>query len=212
MPMAVSEWDMRLSRYVNFVDLAVGAIVLVAIVLPAREMYASPAPKTDTFALGLAEAHAMARPSDGRAVDDLTRRLGAAGFKDWAIEAGIRGSARTQGSPDRWRALLATSVAYVDHLDVVQALDYANQALAACDGATACPSWEQIRMKLYQQHLDAGVKSGIDPHRGPAAIKAFRHAGESGLRQIHLGGRDVSPPVPSGAGSGAGSGSAHTSP
>lgn len=202
---------MRLSRYVNFVDLAVAAIVLVAIVLPAREMYASPAQKTDAFATGLAEARAMLHPADGAAVDDLSRRLGAAGFKDWAIEAGVRGSARTQGAPDRWRALLATSVAYVDHLDVIPALDYANQALAACDRATTtCPSWEQIRIQLYQQHLDAGVKSGIDPHKGPAAIQAFRHAGESGLRQIHLGGRDVTPPAPAPA---AGSGSSgHTSP
>ena len=28
-------------------------------------------------------------------------------------------------------------------------------------------------MKLYQQHLDAGVKSGIDPRRGPEAAKAY---------------------------------------
>ncbi|HMG55851.1 MAG TPA: hypothetical protein VK601_20265, partial [Kofleriaceae bacterium] len=92
-------------------------------------------------------------------------------------------------------------------------LDYANRALSAChsvetgDGGRppACPSWEQVRMKLYQQHLDAGVKSGIDPHRGPAAAQAFRRAGESALRQIHLGGHDVErpaatpPPPPSSA-------------
>lgn len=211
---------MRLSRFVNFVDLAVAAIVLVAIALPAREMYASPAQKgteAEQFAVGLAEARTMARPADGAAIDDVSRRLGAAGFKDWAIEVAARGSDRSKGSPNRWRALLATSVAYVDRLDVVPALDYANQALAACDRAAAgaCPSWEQIRMTLYQQHLDAGVKSGIDPHRGPAAIQAFRRAGESGLRQIHLGGRDAVP-APTGSGSGsaasAGSGSAHTSP
>lgn len=201
---------MRLSRFVNFVDLAVAVVVLVAIILPAREMYASPVQKgtpAEQFAIGLAEARTMARPTDGAAVDDLSRRLGASGFKDWAIEVAIRGSERGKASPDRWRALLATSVAYVDRLDVVPALDYANQALAACDSAQAgaCPSWEQIRMKLYQQHLDAGVKSGIDPHKGPAAIRAFRQAGESGLRQIHLGGRDVTPPA-------TGSGSGHTSP
>jgi hypothetical protein len=45
-------------------------------------------------------------------------------------------------------------------------------------------------MKLYQQNLDAGVKSGIDPHRGPEAAKAFRRAGEGALRQIRLGGHD----------------------
>ena len=46
-------------------------------------------------------------------------------------------------------------------------------------------------MELYQQHLDAGVRSGIDPRRGPEAAKAFRQAGERALRPIHLGGHDV---------------------
>jgi hypothetical protein len=193
---------MHLSRFVGLVDLAVATVVLVMIVLPPREMYASAAQKAtpaDQFALALAEARTMAHPDDGAAVDELARRLGAAGFKDWAIEAAVRGSERAPSSPTRWRALLATSVAFVDRLDVVPALDYANRALAACqsvetpqDGRpAACPSWEQIRMKLYQQHLDAGVKSGIDPRRGPEAAKAFRRAGESALRQIHLGGHDV---------------------
>jgi hypothetical protein len=193
---------MHLSRFVGLVDLAVAAVVLVMIVLPPREMYAGAAQKgspAEQFALALAEARTMAHPDDGAAVDELSRRLGAAGFKDWAIEAALRGSERAMQSPTRWRALLAASVAFVDRLDVVPALDYANRALSACqsvetadDGRPpACPSWEQVRIKLYHQHLDAGVKSGIDPRRGPEAAKAFRRAGESALRQIHLGGHDV---------------------
>jgi hypothetical protein len=184
---------MPLSRYVGFIDLGIATVVLVTLVLPAREMYASSVDtgsETDRFALALAEARTMAHPQDGLAIDDLSRRLGAAGEKDWAIEAAVRGSERARESPTRWRALLAASVAFVDRLDVIPALDYANRALSACEAhQQACPSWEQIRMKLYQEHLDAGVKSGIDPHRGPAAVQAFRHAGESALRQIHLGGR-----------------------
>jgi hypothetical protein len=188
---------------IGIVDLGVAVIVVVFLILPAQEMYAgSPQKGTESerFALALSEARTMARPDDGAAVDELARRLGAAGFKDWAIEAAIRGSEVTKQSPTRWRALLAASVAYVDRLDVVPALDYANRALSACeDQQQACPSWEQIRMKLYQQHLDAGVKAGIDPHRGPKAAEAFRRAGESALRSIHLGGRDATPaPAPGG--------------
>jgi hypothetical protein len=200
-------------RFVGLVDLGVATVVAVTLLLPAREMYAGPAHKAseaEQFALAVAEARTMARPDDGAAVDDLTRRLGAAGFKDWAIEAGVLGSERAKQSPTRWRALLAASVAFVDRLDVVPALDYANRALAACEEAqTACPSWEQIRMKLYQQNLDAGVKSGIDPHRGPEAAKAFRRAGEGALRQIHLGGRESergsATPAPASGGSATGS-------
>jgi hypothetical protein len=186
---------MQLHRFVGLTDLGVATVVLVTIVLPAREMYAKPAQKgtePEQFALALAEARTMAHPDDGAAIDDLSRRLGAADFKDWAIEAAIHGGERAKQSPTRWRALLATSVAYVDRLDVVPALDYANRALSACDDQQpACPSWEKVRMQLYQQHLDAGVASGIDPRGGPAAAKAFRRAGEGALRQIHLGGHDV---------------------
>jgi hypothetical protein len=131
----------------------------------------------------------MAHPEDGAAVDDLSRRLGLVGEKDWAIMVAVHGSSRASQSPSRWRALLAASVAFIDRLDVVPALDYANRALSACeDHPPACPSWEQIRMKLYQAHLDAGVASGIDPRRNP---EAFRRAGERALRQIHIGGHDV---------------------
>jgi hypothetical protein len=195
--------DMRLLRYVGFIDLGVATVVLVALVLPPREMYASAVgagSDVEQFALALAEARTLARPDDGAAIDDMARRLGAAGEKDWAIEIAVRGSERAKSSPTRWRALLATSVALVDRLDVVPALDYANRALSACDAhPEACPSWERIRMQLYQEQLDAGVKSGIDPHRGPEAAKAFRRASERGLLQIHVGGRGAAgAPAPGG--------------
>jgi hypothetical protein len=187
--------DMQLSRFVGLIDLGVATVVLVTIVLPAREMYASAAHKgtePERFALALAEARTLAHPDDGAAIDDLSRRLGAAGFKDWAIETALHGSERAKQSPTRWRALLATSVAFVDKNDAVPALDYANRALAACeDPQAACPSYEQVRMKQYQHQLAAGVASGIDPRRGPAAVRAFRRAAESVVRQIRLGGHDV---------------------
>lgn len=213
--------DMKLPRFVGMIDLGIATVVLVAVVLPPREMYASDAIKGDEqhqFAVALAEARTIARPSDGLAVEDFARKLGEAGMKDWAIEASTRASERAQSSPTRWRALLAASVAFVDRLDVVPGLDYANRALSACESAqergdaAACPSWEEIRMKLYQQHLDAGVKSGIDPRHNPAG---FRKAGEAALRQIHLGGRETDQGSAAGrntgsasAGSAAGSGGA----
>jgi len=178
--------------------------VIATVLIPARTMYAHSPMKDDEklrFGLALAEARTIAQPTDGGAVSDLTRRLGDVAFKDWAIEAAVRGSERAKGSPSEWRALMAASTAYVDKLDVVPALDYANRALTAChESADACPSWEEIRMKLYQQHLDAGVKSGIDPRRDP---KGFRAAGEAGLRSIRLNSSESeSSSVPSGSGTG----------
>jgi hypothetical protein len=192
---------MALPRHLGFVDLGVLTVVAVALFLPSREMHARNAIKGDEFALALAEARTIARPGDGLAVEDFTRKLGEAGMKDWAIEASVRASERGKDSPTRWRALLAASAAYVEKVDVVNALDYANRALAACElarekgDAAACPSWEEVRMRLYQQHLDAGVRSGIDPRRDP---EGFRRAGESALRQIRINGR---PEIPAGSGS-----------
>jgi hypothetical protein len=181
---------MQPRRFVGLIDIGIAAVILVAIALPAREMYANAVPQgseAERFSLALAEAHAMAHPDDGAAVAELSRRLGASGFKDWAIEAALRGSERA---------------------NVVPGLDYANRALAACEAhQAACPSWEQIRVKLYQQHLDAGVASGIDPHQGPEAVRQFRLAGERALRQIRLGkpGSDRGEVAPSTSPGGAGS-------
>lgn len=191
---------MALSRFISLVDFAVIAVVAVAIFLPPREMYAQNAIKGDEFGVALAEARTMASPGDGKAIEDFTRKLGEAGLKDWAIESGVRLSDRAKDSPTRWRALIAASTAFIEELDVVPALDYANRALAACEvtrekgDAAACPSWEEIRMRLYQQHLDAGVKSGIDPKVDP---KGFRRAGEAALRQIRINGAPAVPPAPS---------------
>jgi hypothetical protein len=189
---------MQLPRFIGVVDLAVATVVAVAIFLPAREMYAAAAQKgsdTDRFELALAEARSIAHPEDGNAVSEVSRRLDEAGFKDWAIESAVHGSAAAAKSPTAWRALLAASVAYVDRLDAVPALEYANRALASCQAtAQSCPSWEEIRMQLYQQHLDAGVKSGIDPHKDP---RGFRRAAEAALRTIHIKTNDQNrAPVP----------------
>jgi hypothetical protein len=180
---------MQLPRYFKLVDLGILTVIAAAVVLPPREMYASEAIKGDDakqFAVALAEARTIVHPQDGRAAEDFARVLGEANQKDWAIDAAVASSERAKGSPTRWRALLAASVAFVDRLDVVPGLDYANRALTACGAESAnCPTWEQIRMELYQQSLDAGVKSGINPHHDP---RGFRKASETNMREIHLGG------------------------
>lgn len=183
---------MRLSRFVGIVDLGVAMVVLVTLVLPAREMYASSAhgsSEADRFAVALAEARTLAHPEDGAAVDELSRRLAVAGETDWAIEVAMRGGERARQSPTRWRALLAASAAFAGRNDAAPALDLVRRALAACrDHEAACPGWERARMKLYHDQLEAGVASGIDPHRDP---EGFRRAGERALHLIHLGGHDA---------------------
>lgn len=177
-----------MKRLFNFVDLGIVAVIVVLAVLPPREMYAAPAIKGDDasqFALAVAEARTIAHPDDGAALAALGHKLGEVKQIDWAVELTAHGAAKMSGSPTAWKGQLAASLARVDRLDVKEGLDYANHALGIChDQPANCPTWEEIRLDLYQQHLDAGVKSGIDPKKDPMG---FRKAGESALREIHLG-------------------------
>lgn len=183
---------MRFVRYVSLIDVVTAVMVLFVLVLPERTMLAAWAAKggqAERYSLALSEARSIDDRKDGQLIAELSRRLGEAGFRDWAVESAARGTVDGAGSPSLWRALLATSVAYVERLDAKPALEYANKAVAACAAAKAvdervCPSWEEVRMDLYARHLDAGVRSGIDPQKDPSG---FRRAGESGLRTIHIG-------------------------
>lgn len=194
---------MRFVRYVSLVDVITTVMVLFILLLPPRTMVAAWAASNaksgvtaaDRYAVALSEARAISDGKDGELIAEASRRLLEVGLGDWAVEAAARGSAQSEGSPSQWRALLATSVAYVERLEVVPALDYAQRALAACATARSvdervCPSWEEVRMDLYKKHLDAGVASGIDAKKDPAG---FRRAGEASLRAIHIRDRQGQP-------------------
>jgi hypothetical protein len=175
-----------MTRYVSLTDLVVLVLVGVVLLLPPREVTAGPADRLDPdakLALAFAEARVELRPDDGAAVADVSRRLGEARHYDWAAQAAAVGAEHASKSPTRWRALLAASIAYTDRLEVKEALEFANRTLASCAevGDVACPSWEEVRVELYQRHLDAGVRSGIDPRKNP---RAFREAGEAALRPV----------------------------
>lgn len=178
---------MQLRRYITIVDLGIFAVLAVALVLPPRGMdvaYAAKGTDADRFSLALAEARTLAHPSDGAPAADFSRRLGEAGFNDWAIDSAVAASQRTMGTPNRWRALLAASVAFVDRQDAKEALELVDVAVNACEsaGETACPDFEKQPILLYQESLRNGIASKIDPHVNP---KAFRKA--SRLPPIHVG-------------------------
>lgn len=193
---------MQLRRFVGLVDLGVLTILIAAVVFPPREMYADSAVKGDSnarFALALAEARTIARPEDPNRVEKFQHELSELNFKDWSVEVSIDGAARTKGSPEHWRSLLAASVGYIERLEAVPALKWSIEAYKACEkvGEPACPSWEKTRMEIYRDHIQAGVDAGIDPKRNP---KAFREAGEGKIRSTRIGGshdKDQAPsPVP----------------
>jgi hypothetical protein len=180
-------------RFVGLMDIGVLIVAVVAIAVPARPMYAADAHKGTPearFALSLAEARSLAAPKDPLASAQLSHRLSDAGYKDWAVEEAVRGSARAEGQPARWRVLFAAAEAYVDQYDADKGVDYASRALRMCDigSADACPDWERVRMDMYEAQLEAGVKSGIDPRKEPVR---FRAAGERALRGARIRGNEA---------------------
>ncbi|MBP9089007.1 MAG: hypothetical protein KBG15_22995 [Kofleriaceae bacterium] len=179
---------MKLLRLVSIVDIAVVGVAAFAIGLPPRTMEAAPASwlrGDDTVSAALQEARSIAHPEDGKAVATASQYMSDGGYRDWAVEMPRALSERDKSSPVRWQALRAVSAAYLDRFELGFALDYANRAIAACEsaGPVACPAWDNIRMELFAQHLDAGIKSGINPHRDPAGFS--KAAGES-VRHIRL--------------------------
>ncbi len=184
---------MASSRFLGPVDIGIIVVLIVFVVLPPRHQYASPV-LTDEFSIALAEARTIASPGDGAAIDELTHKLGEAQQKDWAIDFSVLASERAKESPTRWRALLAASTAFVDRFDVQPGLDYANRAVRACELAQArrpsdCSEPDHIRAQLYQQALEAGVKSGFDPRTDREKFLKS----ETGSMLIHLGRRDAEP-------------------
>src|SRR5687768_17370511 len=115
---------MTLSRYLSLLDLTVAIVVLVALALPPRSLSAREAYQADDeqrLRLALAQARSLAAPADGDAAAELTRRLVEVGQLDWAVEAAAV-AAGQEATPSRWRALMATSIAHAERLEVNQAL------------------------------------------------------------------------------------------
>jgi hypothetical protein len=168
----------RFNRHFSLLDLVVLVVVAVAIFLPPRHLEAVQAAKGGepaSIALATAEARMRAHPTDGAAVAQLSRRLIDAGHLDWAIEAPARASGATlRQSTTRWRALLATSIAYSERRAPVPAREWVDLAIAACraSGPDACPGFELVRMEQYYHALDreAPVRPiRIGPTKGSGA-------------------------------------------
>jgi hypothetical protein len=203
---------MQLSRFVGIVDLGVAAVVIVAVALPARAMYAVPAHRgseLERFELAQAEARALATPSDGNLVAELSRQLDVAGFKDWAIESAVHGSVRASGSPTEWIALRAAGNAFEGRIDVETAFDYLTRALNTCDevrshvAATWCSDDDEAHLGAHVRALAAGLASRIDPRKDP---EKFAEAEKSAMLIIRTG-PSVQGAPETGSGSGTGSGS-----
>lgn len=189
---------MRIHRFLSLTDLVVTGVVLVAIFMPKRPLYAVDTYKLEEVEraeLAAAEARTLLHPEDGLAAADLADQLSRAEVLDWAVEAADEGAIRAH-KESAWWAMRAAAYAYADRIDVQPAFDRADASLQACRTLRAtlpdpsqcldsdpCPCWAETTGSFYRDYLEAGLKSGIDPRKEPLK---FRAAADSGVRAIGL--------------------------
>jgi hypothetical protein len=186
---------MRIHRFLSLTDLVVLTVVAVAIFLPKRPIYAVDAYKLEADAradLAAAEALALTRPSDGFAAAELARRLARAQQLDWAVEA-AREAADRATAATAWKAKLAEAEARADRIEVQLAFEATQEALELCitAGEPACPAWERLKIELFRNYLDAGLKSGINPRTHP---QSFKKAAGQTMHMVDIDG--VTPGIP----------------
>jgi hypothetical protein len=187
---------MSVFRLISIVDLGVAGVIAVALFLPARVMIASNPSRSRSAAhdeqMGLLEARSIAHPEDGAIAAAASQALSTAGYRDWAVELPVAVSKLAMQSPSRWQALRAASIAHLDRFEAGPALEYAQYAVAACDiaGPEGCPSWDQTRLELFAKHLEAGVRSGINPKKDPAGFNAAGGAGVRSFRTTDRAGKN----------------------
>lgn len=174
---------------IGILDITAALIVLVVMLLPARSVTVQPAYGDEpelVRELELAQARLAADPDDGEAAYALVKHLLEAGQTDWALR--VAGNAtRLDGERGSWRALLAISAAHAHRVEIEDAARFARLALEACQATERdCPSYEEVRLQIYNQQLEAGVRAierGVDPRLQPAE---FREALQAGLRAVRL--------------------------
>jgi hypothetical protein len=165
---------------VGLFDIGAAVLVLIVIVMPGRDVHVASGyrwvPPEElpglTVEVAQAQAEELANPTDGAAAAKLAELLGMRPVNQHDQALRLAGAAARSATPaSRWRALLAVSSTHADRIDIKEALEYGEKALAACNAPEAvCPDHEKVRLTLYVEQLQAGMQAiaqGTDPRLEP---------------------------------------------
>lgn len=168
----------------GILDISAVVIVLIAVVIPARETHVESAyarlnpqlhadvPATVT-ALSRYQSRLLVDPGDGAAADEASQALSQLEQHDQALR--IAGEAATNTkSPTAWRALLAVASTHSDRIEIPEAHAFAKQAFASCEASSECPAHEKIRLRIFFEELEAGtdaIAAGADPRTDPEGFR-----------------------------------------
>lgn len=190
---------MRFPR-IGLIDISAVLVVVVAIVLPERgatvtggyDRHVREGLEDKRAAIAAAQSELAVSPGDGTAADRLASLLTSMGQHDMALRAA--GHAAAQSGPDAWRSHLAVSSTHAERIEIREAHRHGNLALEACrKAASHCPDYEEVRLRLYVEQLDAGLQAleaGVDPRLEPEAFRRKMAAVHptARFRPVHLRG------------------------
>ena len=180
---------------VSIFDLTAAVIVLVVVILPPRDFtvsHAYVAGGGDLQEIARYQARLAVAPGDVEAASKLAEFMTDEGLSDWALQVAAEAARRSE--TESWRALLAVAIAHTERVEIGLAHKYAQLALAECTrlGPELCPRDQKVRISIYSNQLEVGVKSGIDPRLDP---RAYERAVMQQMRIIRV--RGATPDEPS---------------
>jgi hypothetical protein len=152
-------------------DLAILALLAVAILMPRPDVKVKPALSEISPArqrIAELQAQLMAKPADSATALELAGVFMDVGHPEWALSSLDSALA---AHPDDHRIHLARSLAFVDHFEAGYAYGEAMRALTLCEAGSAvpCDEAEHGRMVILKSTLDR-IKN-MDMRRDPNSAK-----------------------------------------
>ncbi len=152
-------------------DIAAVVVVLFVVLLPTptRPVYAEyeGATREQRERIAALQAEAIASPQDLDAVVELTDEL----IEVDALQAALRTILPVAAKhPDAFQVQLSASDVWVQFLDFVSALPYAEAALQACDKDPACNQDWRSRLTRYRNIIAKVVAEKIDAKKEPEKL------------------------------------------
>jgi hypothetical protein len=165
--------------FTRVLDLAVLALVAVAVLLPRPDVQVQPALKLDpehSLRVAELEAQLAADPGETTASLELADLFLDGHRPDWALATVMRAIDRSDkaGAPPDFRLHFRRALALADHFEATAAFAAAERALALCTAATPgpapCGPTERARIELLHSTLER--VNGLDMRQDPNAARA----------------------------------------
>lgn len=177
----------------RFLDLAVLALVAVAVLIPRPDVRATPALRISSDRLERVaelEAQLAASPGDASTALELADHFLDGHRPDWALATVTSALLR---SPQDHRLHGRRSLALAEHFEAAPAYDAASRALALCDAGSSVKCTDAERTRLQLLHGTLARVRDLDMRKDPNTARARIM---KGLHPVYLPDQKKKPAAP----------------